>query len=180
MALIVSGSKYDELLKENKKITNNLNSAIKEVEQLKEENKKILSLKDKYSLNAETLQNENNDLKATLSLVRQDVLRLQSELSTLSEKTNSAEIQEKTSEEVCEDDTIEEISPVDALERIKIYLLKNLSELNADSLKSVFDEITQKKTNIEIANEKRKKYTAKLAGILKYIVDYTKKENNLC
>ena len=62
MALVVSGSKYDELLKENKKITNDLNSAIKEGEQLKEENQKISSLKDRYSLSAETLQKENDDL----------------------------------------------------------------------------------------------------------------------
>ena len=41
MALIVSGSKYDELLKENKKTTNDLNSVLREVKQLQEENKKI-------------------------------------------------------------------------------------------------------------------------------------------
>ena len=88
MALLVSGSKHEELLKENKKITNDLNLALRDVQQLQEENKKISSLKDRYALNVETLQKENDDLKATLSLVREELCRVQTEFSSLKMQIN--------------------------------------------------------------------------------------------
>jgi hypothetical protein len=180
VALFVPGSKYEDVLKENKKLKNNLNATTQETEQLRAENDKLLSLKEKYSIRAQTLQHENDDLKATLSIVRQEVLQLQSELSILTEKTNLSETKENTGEEVCCDiATEEEINPIDALESIRKYLIENLPELNVDLLKNTFNEILKKKTSMQIADEKRKKYMSQLIGILKYMVDYAKKESRL-
>ena len=174
MALVISGSKYDELLKENKKITNDLNSAIKEAEQLKEENQKISSLKERYSLNAETLQKENDDLKATLSLVREDICRMQAELTLL--KTQD-------SQDVKEDDDIKDnvvlvetvSQPELTLETIKTFLLN----YNASTLRSFFDEIMDWKTNEENVEQKRKYHISQMLNILESVVEYAHKETKL-
>lgn len=172
--MVISGSKYDELLKENKKITNDLNSAIKEAEQLKEENQKISSLKERYSLNAETLQKENDDLKATLSLVREDICRMQAELTLL--KTQD-------SQDVKEDDDIKDnvvlvetvSQPELTLETIKTFLLN----YNASTLRSFFDEIMDWKTNEENVEQKRKYHISQMLNILESVVEYAHKETKL-
>jgi len=179
MALLVSGSKYDELVRENKKITNNLDSVLKVVNQMQEENKKILLLKDRYALNAETLQKENDDLKVMLSIAQQDVFRLQSELSILTEMINSEKDQEMFSNTTYYDKQEEKINLDDDLQVMAAYLTKNISELSTDLLKIVFDEILRKKTNAKIKIEKRKRYLSQLITTLTQILDCVKKENKL-
>lgn len=174
MALVVSGSKYDELLKENKKITNDLNSALKEVKQLQEENKKISSLKDRYSPNAEILQKENDDLKATLSLVREDISRMQTELSLLKTQNN----QDVKEDDDIKDDAIlvETVSqPELTLETIKNFLLN----YNTSTLRDFFDEIIGRKTNEENVEQKRKHHISQMLTILNSVVEYTHKETKL-
>lgn len=174
MALVVSGSKYDELLKENKKITNDLNSALKEVKQLQEENKKISSLKDRYSLNAEILQKENDDLKATLSLVREDISRMQTELSLLKTQNN----QDVKEDDDIKDDAIlvETVSQTElTLETIKTFLLN----YNTSTLRDFFDEIIDRKTNEENAEQKRKHHISQMLTILNSVVEYAHKETKL-
>lgn len=174
MALIVSGSKYDELLKENKKTTNDLNSVLREVKQLQEENKKISSLKDRYALNAETLQKENDDLKATLSLVREELCRMQTEFSRL--KTQSS--QDVKEDVVIKDDVVplEVVSqPELSLETAKAFLLN----YDVSTLKVFFDEVIDLKTNEEKVEQKRKHYILKMLTILNSVVEYAHKETKL-
>ena len=174
MALIVSGSKYDELLKENKKTTNDLNSVLREVKQLQEENKKISSLKDRYALNAETLQKENDDLKATLSLVREELCRMQTEFSHL--KTQSS--QDVKEDVVIKDDVVplEVVSqPELSLETAKAFLLN----YDVSTLKDFFDEVIDRKTNEEKVEQKRKHYILKMLTILNSVVEYAHKETKL-
>lgn len=174
MALIVSGSKYDELLKENKKTTNDLNSVLREVKQLQEENKKISLLKDRYALNAETLQKENDDLKATLSLVREELCRMQTEFSRL--KTQSS--QDVKEDVVIKDDVVplEVVSqPELSLETAKAFLLN----YDVSTLKVFFDEVIDRKTNEEKVEQKRKHYILKMLTILNSVVEYAHKETKL-
>lgn len=174
MALIVSGSKYDELLKENKKTTNDLNSVLREVKQLQEENKKISSLKDRYALNAETLQKENDDLKATLSLVREELCRMQTEFSRL--KTQSS--QDVKEDVVIKDDVVplEVVSqPELSLETAKAFLLN----YDVSTLKVFFEEVIDRKTNEEKLEQKRKHYILKMLTILNSVVEYAHKETKL-
>lgn len=173
MALVVSGSKYDELLKENQRITSNYNSIEKEVEQLREENKKLLSLKDRYSLNAETLQNENDDLKAALSLVREDVSRMQSEIIHLKEPSN----QDVNEQELVRAQAIsdENICSEITLESVKKFLLT----FSASTLNDFLGEIIEQKNNEERLEQKRKQYMSQMLTVLNSVVVYAHKENKL-
>ena len=174
MTLIVTGSKYDKLLKENKKITNYYNSSVREVEQLKEENKKIASLKDRYSLHVETLQNENNDLKIALSLVREDVVRMQTEILHLKRQINQ---NVKDEEKVIDDAVLVETtsSPEITLETIKNFLIN----FDIPTKNGFFNEIIDQKTN-EANFEQTCRYNiAKMINILNSILEYAHKEDKL-
>lgn len=149
MALLVFGSKHEELLKENKKIKNDLNSALRDVKQLQE---------------------ENNDLKATLSLVREELCRMQTELSHLKTQSNP--------DVGIKDDVVplEVVSqPELTLETAKIFL----SNYNTSTLKDFFDEIIDRKTNEEKVEQKRKHYMSKILNILNSVIEYAHKETKL-
>lgn len=201
MKLFVSTSKYEDALRKNNELLNEVNTSNEEIKILKAEILKLKEIHKAHLSEIQTLQNaikvfqtDKQDFEKNIACLNFEVeglkaenLELQNNVDRLEienlELQNNAENAKMAAEHLIKSVPIqvlnEEIDLEIAIRIIEEYFIKNLPNMNAHQLKTLFDSIIYRKEIQSEENRKQKLYMSQILGILKYLLSYAHKEEKI-